>query len=88
MQRFLTLHALNTAKSSDPAAYGRARRRAKKHIELMASLYVEQCDAGRYFLHEHPRWATSWQLRRMVQLMASVELAHGDQCQYGSVIRR
>ncbi len=48
-------------------------------------MYEEQYEAGRYVLHEHPLHATSWQLRRMADLMArpGVELASGDQCQYG-----
>ena len=56
----------------------------------MVSFYEEQLAAGRYFLHERPMYATSWQLRSVAHLLVipGVELAHGDQCQYGSVIRR
>ena len=37
----------------------------------------------------HLRYVTSWQFRRMVGLMAlpGVELATGDQCQYGAAIK-
>ena len=87
---FSTWTYLNDAKAKDTEKLRRARKKAIQHIEFMVSLYEEQLAAGRYFLHEHPRYATSWQLRRMAHLMATpgVELAHGDQCQYGSVIRR
>ena len=87
---FSTWQRLNEAKTSDPEELRRAKRKAIKHIEFMVTLYLEQLDAGRYFLHEHPLHATSWQIRRMKELMAipGVELASGDQCQYGSVIRR
>ena len=37
-KEFSTLHALNKATSSDPAAYDRAKRRAKKHIEFMVEM--------------------------------------------------
>ena len=59
-------------------------------MDFMISLYREQIEAGRYFLHEHPRHATSWRLRKMEDLMAieGVELVEGDQCQFGSEIRR
>jgi hypothetical protein len=84
-----TWQALNEATSPDVEAMRKARRRFIKHIEFMVSLYMEQYEAGRYVLHEHPRYATSWQPRRMADLMAlpNVELAHGDQCKYGSAIR-
>ena len=87
---FSTWQHLNESKTSDLEAMRKAKKKSIAHIEFMVSLYLEQYDAGRYFLHEHPRYATSWQLRRMAELMAmpGVELATGDQCQYGSVIRR
>ena len=44
---------------------------------------------GHYFLHAHPRLATSWQLRVMAGLMEhpDVHLTHGDQCQYGAEVQ-
>ena len=36
----------------------------------MVELYREQLEDGHYFLHEHPRYATSWQLKPMQDLMA------------------
>ena len=56
------------------------------HIDFMVELYREQLEDGHYFLHEHPRWATSWQLPSVEALMAvpGVGLTQGDQCQYGA----
>ena len=55
----------------------------------MASLYVEQLQGGRYFLHEHPERATSWQESAMEELkrVPGVILARADQCQYGAEVR-
>ena len=41
------------------------------HIEFCIELYREQLKHGRYFLHEHPAYATSWQLEAMQRLMGS-----------------
>ena len=56
------------------------------HINFMAEMYREQIEDGHYFLHEHPRWATSWVLPEIEKLMRvpSVGFTHGDQCQYGA----
>ena len=87
---FTTWQALNEAKSTDPEAYRVAKKRATAHIEFMIEMYREQLEDGHYFLHEHPRYATSWQLKAMQDLMAmpGVQLAHGDQCQYGAEAKR
>ena len=52
----------------------------------MAELYRDQLDAGRYFLHEHPRWASSWSLRCITGIAVDprVQTVHGDQCQFGA----
>ena len=54
-------------------------------MEFVAELYHEQVEGNRYFLHEHPRYATSWQLKCMEQLqeLPGVETVRGDQ--YGAV---
>ena len=87
---FSTLQALNRAKGSDPAAYDRARKKAIEHVKFMVEMYTEQMEDGHYFLHEHPAFATSWQLGCMEELMSapSVLLARGDQCQYGAEAKR
>ncbi len=59
-KEFSTWQKLNEAKSEDPEAMRRARIAATVHIDFVASLYEEQIDGGRYFLHEHPQYASSW----------------------------
>ena len=36
------------------------RKRATQHLEFCVELYREQAKAGRYFVHEHPAYASSW----------------------------
>ena len=47
-----------------------------------------QIEGGRYFLHEHPRRATSWQMPEIVKLAATpgVESTVCDMCAYGMQI--
>ena len=59
---------LNFSKSQDKAAIARAFAGACAHIRFVAEMYHEQLEGNRYFLHEHPRYATSWQLKCMNEL--------------------
>ena len=61
------------------------KRRAVEHLVFSIQLYREQLRNGRYFLHEHPSFATSWQEEAMKELMnePDVETAVCDQCMYG-----
>ncbi len=63
----------------------RDRIAAGVHMQFVCELYQMQIDANRYFLHEHPDGATSWDLRCIRKILAqpSVEKVAGDQCQYG-----
>ena len=36
-------------------------KRAQEHLKFCVELYREQTKGGRYFLHEHPAYAPSWQ---------------------------
>ncbi len=56
---FSTWQALNNSKNPDKEEIKRAYDAAVEHINFVVSLYVEQIQGGRYFLHEHPRHATS-----------------------------
>ena len=58
---FSALHALNKSRSTSPDEYDRVKRRAVKHIEFMVEMCKEQMADGHFFVHEHPRSATSWQ---------------------------
>ena len=64
-----------------------ARERAEVdlHLRFVCELYQMQLDAGRYFLHEHPNGATSWDLSCIRQVLAQhgVKRIRGDQCQCG-----
>ncbi len=71
---FCTWQALNYAKSEDKDRMDRARTAAEVHINFVASLYEEQMDAGKYFLHEHPMWATSWAMPRMRAVLERAEV--------------
>ena len=55
---FSTWQRLNYAKSNDKPAMQRAFKDASAHVEFVAELYREQLEGRRYFLHEHPRYAT------------------------------
>ena len=69
----------------DPMVVKNEMRDALVHLRFCVELYREQMRHGRYFLHEHPAYATSWQDDAMRELMGEigVETAVCDQCQYG-----
>ena len=85
---FSSWQYLNDARLGNTAVAQAAKARATQHMNFAASLYLEQIQAGRYFLHEHPRSASSWRLPAMEELMKipGVVLTHGDQCQYGAQV--
>ena len=66
----------------------RAYVEACQHIKFMASLYREQIDGGRYFLHDHQRSASSWALPCMQDLerRPGVSTVPADQYQYGFIM--
>ena len=59
--------------------------KAIEHIKFCVSIYWRQMNAGRYWLHEHPWGATSWQIPEMDELLHDprVQVAYADQCQFG-----
>ena len=67
----------------DPALMQREYNKAMIHLEFVCKLYRDQADAGRYFLHEHPVAASSWQERCVAELLEApgVFELNGDQCQ-------
>ena len=60
---------------------------AKEHIRFVVKLYKRQVEAGRWFLHEHPAGATSWQMAEVVKLSKElgVIINVADQCMYGLI---
>ncbi len=85
---FSSWQQLNRRRSKDVAKMDREKELAIQHIEFVMSLYVEQLENGRYFLHEHPRRASSWGLQQVKNLlrMPGVGLVSGDQCQFGAEV--
>ncbi len=77
------------AQKRDPNIVRRELVRARLHLDFVISLYHEQLEGGRYFLHEHPRTAASWQEAKIQDLLcvAGVGLTHADQCQFGAEVR-
>jgi hypothetical protein len=70
----------------DPVTVNAEKKRAIVHLEFCMELYREQIRHGRFFVHEHPAYATSWQEPSVEKLMGEigVEKATCDQCLYGS----
>ena len=60
---------------------------AVEHMKFCIYLYRLQRAEGRYFLHEHPEGATSWDLEMIARLekLDGVEKVTCDQCEYGLV---
>ena len=87
---FSTWQYLNERRVKDLSKLQRQKVAAKLHLDFVVSLYVEQIQAGGYFLHEHPQWATSWQLPTVKELLDvdGVERIHADQCQFGAEAQR
>ncbi len=58
---------------------------ANTHSALCVELYLEQLKAGRYFLHEQPRGAKTWQFPDIRRLMEEpgVHLVTGHICRRG-----
>ena len=86
---FSAWQRLNRARSTDLAGMERARLQAIVHMQFVAELYAEQIQGGRYFLHEHPDGASSWELPCVMELskMPNVQRIVGDQCMYGAQIQ-
>ena len=55
------------------------------HLCFCVKLYLVQIRAGRYFLHEHPNSATSWDVgcMRMLLNQPGVLRVRGDMCPHG-----
>ena len=60
---------------------------AREHIRFVISIYRIQIEGGRWFLHEHPAGATSWQMEEMKKLerATGVRINIADMCMYGMV---
>ena len=85
---FSTWQRLNDARSTNVEARQRAYIEVSQHIKFVASLYREQLDGGRYFLHEHPQFASLWQLPCMKEpkKRTGVAIVPADQYQFGATV--
>ena len=68
----------------------KARARGEKQLEFCRKLYMEQLRNGRYFLHEHPHTAASWQVESMVKLRncPAVHTVEAHMCAFGMRSKR
>ena len=75
---FSVLQRLNKGKDT-------GEKEAMKHLEYSCKLYKMQLAAGRHFLHEHPRDATSWSKECIQELErdARVFCVVGPMCRFG-----
>ena len=85
--RFSTWQCLND-KKRDPAVANEEHERAKVHLQFAAQVYREQVEGGRFFLHEHPEFGTSWDEPCVEELLEVSEgsRVRADQCQYGQSV--
>ena len=65
---FSILQGLNKSRMS-PEKWDRMRKHGKKHLRFACELYKMQHDSGRYFIHEHPATANSWDEPCVQQVM-------------------
>ena len=63
----------------------RIRAKARVHLEFCKELYQLQMRAGRYFLHEHPRGASSWLEDYMEEITEDPRamIVEADMCAFG-----
>ena len=66
-------------------AFDEKKRAAEEHVRFYVQLYRLQISRGRYFLHEHPDGATSWDLQMMADMekIKVVIRVQTDQCMSG-----
>ena len=69
----------------DPNKVRLLKEEAMKHLEFCCDLYKIQVASNRYFLHEHPWSAHSWntQCIRELHKLKGVSAIRGDMCRFG-----
>ena len=76
---------LNISKHKrDPAVVEAKRQIGVKHLRTSIRFYKTQYDSGRYFLHEHPDGAESWDDEEMqaLQRLPGVFTVNGPMCHF------
>ena len=68
-----------------PDNWDKMREHGKKHLKFACELYKIQHSAGRYFIHEHPDTANSWEEHCVQQVMnlKGVVTVKSHMCQFG-----
>ena len=56
------------------------KERGQVHFHLCAKIYDIQCQAGRYFVHEHPKSACSWKESSINDIAEDDEVFKADTC--------
>ncbi len=86
--RWCSWQALNDARK-DPDVVQRDKVRALVHLNFVNQLYRDQVIDGRFFLHEHPDGASSWEEEcvQATMRLPGVSRVKGDQCQYGQEVQ-
>ena len=69
----------------DPERVKQMLAEGRVHLEFVARLYRRQIANGKWFIHEQPATALSWDERPILNILAhhDVRLVVADQCQYG-----
>ena len=69
----------------DPLLVQIQMSQAVSHVDLCMELATQQCEAGRYFVLEHPAGASSWKLPSVQRVLqrADVFRVNFAQCRYG-----
>ena len=76
---FCRWQALNAARLD---GLHRAALRGELHVRFCCKLYELQAEAGRYYIHDHPANAMSWQLEEVKELLRTdgARQVVSDQC--------
>ena len=71
----------------DPEVIKKEIEEGRKHLKFCMELYKMQVDGKRFFVHEHPAGATSWETSEMVKMamMKGVDIITFDMCAFGMV---
>ena len=71
----------------DPVKFEKEMKNARSHIKFCIELYRIQMSSGRFFMHEHPHSASSWQLPEIMEMLChrDVDSVTCDMCAYGMV---
>lgn len=74
----------------DPKVVQKEVDEAKRHVRFCIELYKIQVRSGRFFVHEHPATAKSWEMAEMVELGAErgVGIVTFDMCCFGMVAKK